>query len=264
MQDFVHWADRDPIGKDDLILTGMMPEKQAIFRSYLETHSFPPLLLHGPPGSGKSTAARLLSEFEGADVRFENGATLNPKLPWERISMSGTGFFAGKKIIIIVDEADFMSPKLQARSRSVVERSRVVYIFTCNNLEKIDPALQSRFVAFRFGHAPPSQRAQHESDIVKLCQHKMIAAGVTGVPDAEVRRIVASTYADIRRAIGECQRLYASRAVAPASPASAELMQPKYAQRFVSTAKIAAEDLGGPGPMRRKTDSARPAPDGND
>ena len=108
------------------------------------------LLLTGPPGVGKTTAAKALCEELGLSYIVINGSDEGRFLDTVRntaknfattVSLQGS-----KHKVIIIDEADNTGNDVQLLLRSSIEayHSNCRFIFTCNYKNKIIDPIQSR------------------------------------------------------------------------------------------------------------------------
>lgn len=124
----------------------------------------PHLLLHGPPGTGKtSTILALARQLYGPSFR---NMTLELNASDERgidVVRSQISDFASTKRIfstgfklIVLDECDAMTKDAQFALRRVIEKytRNTRFCLICNYVSKVIPALQSRCTRFRFAPLP--------------------------------------------------------------------------------------------------------------
>jgi replication-associated recombination protein RarA len=112
------------------------------------------MIFHGKPGSGKTSAAKIICDDEKFDVMKINGSLLTGidivrnKIQNFAYSMS----FMNQKKIVFIDEADYVSKNAQASMRALIEETSTNcrYIFTANELLKIHSALSSRLIPICF------------------------------------------------------------------------------------------------------------------
>ena len=125
------------------------------FSDFVENREIPNLLLHGNSGIGKTTVARALCEELDCDYILINGSdernidTLRVKIKGFASSISLSG---GRKMVII-DEADYLNPQsTQPAMRAFIEEFSVNcgFIFTCNYVSKLIPAIHSRCSVINF------------------------------------------------------------------------------------------------------------------
>ena len=170
-------------------------------RVYLQNGDVPHLLLFGSAGTGKTTLAKLIANNIDCDLMYVNASdennvdTVRDKI---KNFASTIGFRQWK--LIILDEADFLTPNAQAALRNLMETfsKTTRFILTCNYVEKIIDPIQSRCQVFAI--TPPSKKdvAVRVSEILK---HESI----TFKPE-DLVAIVNSGYPDIRRILNACQR----------------------------------------------------------
>jgi len=123
------------------------------------------VLLHGMQGTGKSSAAKvILREKMGDYFDPMNYIIVNASddrgLDYIRNQlkqMSAVKAVGTDKRGIIVDEADGLTPAAQDALRGIMEEyaDNVIYIFTCNEISKIKPAIQSRCLVYEFKPISP-------------------------------------------------------------------------------------------------------------
>jgi len=167
---------------------------------YLESGDVPHLLLYGKAGTGKTTLAKLIIKNIDCDYIYINASdennvdTVRNKV---RDFASSVGFEPLK--VIILDEADYMTPNAQAALRNLMETfsKHTRFILTCNYVEKIIDPIQSRCQVF--GITPPSRK-----NVAERLLHITQTEGVVENKQALVH-IVNSTYPDIRRSINALQ-----------------------------------------------------------
>ena len=170
------------------------------FRIYIEKQDIPHLLLHGTPGTGKTSIAKILVNAIDCDVMYINASdennvdTIRDKV---KSFASSMGFKKWK--IIILDESDFLTPNGMAALRNIMETfsKSTRFILTCNYVEKIIPAIQSRCQTFNI--TPPSKKevALKLNDILKK-------EGVDfDIKDLAI--IINSGYPDIRKILNTAQ-----------------------------------------------------------
>lgn len=122
--------------------------------SWVKEGSIPHLLFSGSAGIGKTTLAKVLLHelgIEDYDVleinasRENNVETVRDKIV-NFVQMIPFGPFK----VVLLDEADYMTPNAQAILRGVMETysSTSRFILTCNYPNKIIPALHSRCQGF--------------------------------------------------------------------------------------------------------------------
>lgn len=134
-----------PKNVDELIATDDV--KNAV-RTILDNGVMTDQLLVGPPGIGKTTIAKLLTDSLGAEVLFIN-ASLEGNIDTLRNDMSAfasSQSLIGGKRYIILDEADYLTQATQPALRGFMDlhKNNCGFIFTANYLSKILPPLQSR------------------------------------------------------------------------------------------------------------------------
>ena len=167
---------------------------------YLNQGSIQNLLLYGVAGTGKTTLAKLITNNLNCDLLYINASdergidTIREKIiPFA----SSLGF--GDVKIVILDEADYITPQAQATLRNTMESfsGNTRFILTCNYLERIISPLQSRCQTLEI--KPPSKQ-----DVawrcVDICKDEKV-----DIDNMALKTIVNTYYPDIRKIINTIQ-----------------------------------------------------------
>jgi DNA polymerase III delta prime subunit len=169
-------------------------------QQWIDSNDIPHLLLAGPAGTGKTTAAKLIVNNINCDFIYincsdENGIdTIRDKV---KSFVSAASFKPLK--VVIMDEADFLTINAQAALRNVIETYSLNarFVFTCNFIERIIDPIQSRTVMFEL--IPPSMH-----DVAFKCVEILDLEEIT-YTRADIVRIVKQTYPDIRKSLNLLQ-----------------------------------------------------------
>jgi replication factor C small subunit len=169
-------------------------------RIFIENGDVPHLLFYGPAGTGKTTLAKIIANGVDADIMYINASdensvdTVRDKI---KRYASTVGFKRWK--IVILDEADFLTPNGQAALRNLMETysKTTRFILTCNYVEKIIDPIQSRCQVF--GITPPNKRDVAQR-LVTVLDDKGVKYDVK-----DVAIIINASYPDVRRAINAAQ-----------------------------------------------------------
>ena len=126
---------------------------------YLESEDVPHLLLYGVAGTGKTTLAKIIVNNIDCDCLYINASDEN-NVDNVRTKIknfaSSIGFRSLK--VVILDEADFLTPNAQAALRNLMETfsKHCRFILTCNYVERIIDPIQSRCQPYKI--VPPSRK----------------------------------------------------------------------------------------------------------
>lgn len=129
-------------------------EQKEQVQSWVRDGAIPHLLFSGAPGVGKTTLARILINELGIDDYdvLEINASRENSVDVIRDKITGfvqTMPFGAFKVVLL-DEADYISPNGQAALRGVMEtyHASARFILTCNYPNRVIPALHSRCQGF--------------------------------------------------------------------------------------------------------------------
>jgi len=168
---------------------------------YLNQGSIQNLLFHGVAGTGKTTLAKLITKNLNCSVLYINASdergidTIRDKI----IPFAFTKGFKAVKIVIL-DEADYLTPQAQATLRNTIESCSKTtrFILTCNYLERIISPLQSRCQTFEITPPSKTEVIEHISNIT--AEEKLFDVEIE-----DVQKVVNTHYPDIRKIINTIQ-----------------------------------------------------------
>ena len=187
----------------------ILPEAlKASFQTFVDQKEIPNLILSGTAGVGKTTIARAMCEEIGADYILINGSVENgiDTLRMKVMSFASAASLTGGRKVIIIDEADNLTPEAQKGFRGVIEEfaGNCSFIFTCNFIKRIIEPLHSRCacIDFRLQGKDKALMAmgffKRIETILKLEEVEYDKAAVT--------QLVTKFFPDYRRILNELQR----------------------------------------------------------
>ena len=172
-------------------------------QAWIDGGSIPHLLFSGAPGVGKTTLARILITQLGIDDFDVLEINASRENSVDIIRDKITGFVQtmpfGDFKIVLLDEADYISPNGQAALRGVMEtyHASARFILTCNYPNRVIPALHSRCQGFHIERVDVTEFTARVATV-------MVAENVEFDLDT-LDTYVKATYPDLRKCLNTCQ-----------------------------------------------------------
>ncbi len=167
--------------------------------TWIKDCSIPHLLLSGAAGIGKTTLAKILINelgIEDYDVLELNASRTNSV---EDVRDKITNFVQmipfGPFKVVLLDEADYLSPNAQAALRGVMEEYHQTarFILTCNYPNRIIPALHSRCQGF---HVERTDLTEFTARVATILVEEAVEFDLETLDD-----YVKVAYPDLRKCI---------------------------------------------------------------
>ena len=172
--------------------------------SWVKEGSIPHLLLSGSAGIGKTTLAKVLchelgiEEYDILEInasRDNNVETVRDKII-NFVQMIPFGPFK----VVLLDEADYLTPNAQAILRGVMETysSTSRFILTCNYPNRIIPAIHSRCQGF---HVEKTDQTEFTARVATILVEENVEFDLDTLDT-----YVKVTYPDLRKCINMVQQ----------------------------------------------------------
>ena len=196
------WVEKyRPVTIDGYVFRDAHQKEQ--IQGWIKQKSIPHLLFSGNAGIGKTTLAKIL--FKELDVNeydiLEINASRTNSVDDVRdkivnfVQMIPFGDFK----VVLLDEADYLSPNAQAALRGVMEEYHTTarFILTCNYPNKIIPALHSRCQGF---HIAKVDQTEFTARIATILMEENVEFDLDTLDT-----FVKATYPDLRKCINTVQ-----------------------------------------------------------
>jgi len=170
---------------------------------WVKSKSIPHLLFSGAPGVGKTTLAKILLnllEVIGTDILEINASRENSvDVIRDKITNFVQTMPFGEFKVVLLDEADYISPNGQAALRGVMEmyHQSARFILTCNYPNRVIPALHSRCQGFHIEKIDKTEFTARAAEI-------LVDEGIEFELDT-LDTYVKATYPDLRKCINTLQ-----------------------------------------------------------
>lgn len=187
----------------------ILPDRLKIpFQKYVDDGEIPNLLLYGPAGVGKTTIALAMCDEVKCERMIVNGSDDNGV---DTVRGSIRGFassisLVGGRKVLIIDEADYLTPNAQGAFRGIIEEcaTNCSFIFTCNYPRKIIDAIHSRCSCIDFTLQPSEKEMMARgmySRLIYILKEKGIEFDKQVLAD-----VLKKFFPDFRRTLNELQR----------------------------------------------------------
>lgn len=181
-----------------------------IFETILDTNYFPNLLLHGPPGTGKTTTIiNLIKSYQEKYETPNNQLIIHLNASDERgidiirnqlqqFTNSQSFFLNGTKFVIL-DEVDYMTKNAQHALKILIHKysKTIRFCLMCNYISKLILPLQYEFIKLRFNNL-------NHDDIVHFLQNINVKEGGK-FSETSIDNVVYTYGSDIRSMINYMQ-----------------------------------------------------------
>jgi len=172
-------------------------------KQWIKEGTIPHLLFSGAAGIGKTTLAKILINALGIDTYDVLEINASRENNVDNVRNNITNFVStmpfGDFKIVLLDEADYLSPNAQAALRGVMEEysQTARFIMTCNYPHKIIPALHSRCQGFHI------EKVDH-TEFTARAATVLVTEGVDFDIDT-LDSYVKATYPDLRKCLNLLQ-----------------------------------------------------------
>ena len=172
-------------------------------KQWIKEGTIPHLLFSGAAGIGKTTLAKILINAIGIDTYDVLEINASRENNVDNVRNNITNFVStmpfGAFKIVLLDEADYLSPNAQAALRGVMEEysQTARFILTCNYPHKIIPALHSRCQGFHI------EKVDH-TEFTARAATVLVTEGVEFDIDT-LDSYVKATYPDLRKCLNLLQ-----------------------------------------------------------
>ena len=155
----------------------------------IETGSIVNMLFHGPLGSGKTSAAKILIKAMGGGLTIKRSskASLNVAKSIKESAAS----------VCFVDDADLISkPDQMALADTIDQRRSCRFLFTATDIKKLIPTLRSRLMEICF-EVLPEDRDEVKQRLMKRYENMLPANGFT-FERVRLEQIIDVNFPDLR------------------------------------------------------------------